>query len=159
MRGSLLEAITGAIVLGAAAFLLVFAYQNGRRSSGDVLFYKVHFECVDGLSVGSDVKVSGVKIGTVHSLELNPQTYLAEVTLRVSKDVSLPKDTSAEIVSISLVGDKYLSLVPGSSEETLSNGEEVMHTQSSISLERLIGQILYEKVPLVEDKAQTAKAN
>ncbi|EKE08872.1 MAG: Acetyl-CoA carboxylase subunit A [uncultured bacterium] len=92
---------------------------------------------------GSDVRLSGVKVGTIKDLHLDPESYLAVVYLTLEPQVVLPKDSSAEIVSEGLLGGKYLALVPGGDEETIGPGGEIVYTQSAVSLEALIGKFIF----------------
>ncbi len=147
MRGAhshILETILGAVVLALASLFLVFAYTNSQlvqQAGGYPLIAK--FDRIDGLKVGSDVRLGGVIVGKVTSQSVNPETFLAEVTFQVSDALKLPMDTSAEVVSDGLLGDKYVSLVPGGDEETLEPGAEVEHTQSAVNLETLIGKAVF----------------
>jgi phospholipid/cholesterol/gamma-HCH transport system substrate-binding protein len=125
----------GAVILVVAIFFLVFAY----NSSG----MEKSFDRVDGILVGSDVRMSGVKVGIVTSLFIDPKTYLANMSFSVDDNISLPSDTSIEIVSSGLLGDKYLAVVPGGDESLLKDGDKIVHTQSSVSLEAMIGQVLF----------------
>lgn len=139
-----LETVLGAVVLIIAALFLVFAYTNSQLSQqagGYPLIAK--FDRIDGLKVGSDVRLGGVLVGKVTAQSVNPKTFLAEVTFQVSDALKIPFDTSAEVVSDGLLGDKYISLVPGGDEETLKPGAEVEHTQSSVNLETLISKAVF----------------
>ncbi len=98
------------------------------------------FDRVDGVNAGADVRMSGIKIGTVTQLELDPQTFLARATLNIDSAVELPSDSSAEITTEGLLGGKYMAIVPGGAEDTIPNGGRIQFTQSSISLEGLIGR-------------------
>ena len=106
---NLVETLMGAVVLAVAAVFLVFAYsKSGARSvAGYELTGK--FNRVDGLTEGSDVRLSGIKIGTVTRQVLDPKTYLAVVTMSIKPEIKLPKDSSAQVSSDGLLGDKYLS--------------------------------------------------
>jgi phospholipid/cholesterol/gamma-HCH transport system substrate-binding protein len=143
MRGNVIEAVMGAVVLVVAAVFLLFAYNTSqvRAISG----YEVwaNFERVDGIREGSDVRISGIKVGSVVSEMLDPKTFLANVRVSVDPSVKLPDDTVAEIVSSGLLGDKYLSLVPGGSDKTIEPGGQIRYTQSSVSLEHMIGQMIF----------------
>jgi phospholipid/cholesterol/gamma-HCH transport system substrate-binding protein len=100
------------------------------------------FERVDGLRDGSDVKVSGIKFGSVASEALEPKTYLAVVTLSIDPTIKLPVDTVARITSSALLGDdKYLELVPGGADEMIPSGGRIKYTQPAISLEAFIQHI------------------
>lgn len=144
MNRNLLEVIIGAGVLLIAAFFLYFAYSHSSvktNSNGYVL--KAKFDRVDGLLVGSDVRLSGVKVGTVVSLTLDAETYLALVTFSVDKTLKLPLDSSAEIQTVGLLGDTYLSLVPGGEDQFLNPEDEVINTQSAVNLTDLIGKAIF----------------
>ena len=143
MNRNIIETIMGAVVLAVASFFIVFAYKSSGMEKREGTTFKADFDRIDGLVVGTDVRMSGVKIGTVLSLTINPKTYLAQATFIVDRNIPLPKDSSAEIVSSGLLGDKYLALVPGGDDENLKEGDQIMHTQSSISLESMIGQLLF----------------
>jgi phospholipid/cholesterol/gamma-HCH transport system substrate-binding protein len=140
MKGNLFEALIGAVVLAVAAFFLVFAFST--TDVGAVNGYQVTatFDRVDGVNAGADVRMSGIKIGTVTSLELDPQTFLARATLTIDGAVELPSDSSAEITTEGLLGGKYMAIVPGGAEDVLEDGGRIQFTQSSLSLEGLIGR-------------------
>ena len=143
MRRNLIETVLGGVVLLVAGLFLVFAYSNAslRTVSGYELTAK--FDRVDGLNQGGDVKVSGIKVGTITSQNIDPQSYLAVVRFTVDPRIKLPVDSAAEVVSEGLLGSKYLSLVPGADSKTLQPGQEIRFTQSPINLESLIGQFMF----------------
>ncbi|MBM3502734.1 MAG: outer membrane lipid asymmetry maintenance protein MlaD [Alphaproteobacteria bacterium] len=143
MKGNVFEAVVGAIVLIVAAAFLYFAFSTAEV--GAVRGYELlaRFDRVDGLNVGSDVRVAGVKVGTVTEQRLDPKSFLAEVRFTIDSRYQLPKDTSAQIVSESLLGGKYLALVPGGDTDTLKSGGVIQFTQSAINLEGLIGQYIF----------------
>jgi phospholipid/cholesterol/gamma-HCH transport system substrate-binding protein len=143
MRRNLIETVLGGVVLLVAALFLVFAYSNAslRTVSGYDLVAK--FDRVDGLNQGSDVRVSGIKVGTIVSQDIDPQTFLAVVHFTVDPRIKLPVDSAAEVVSESLLGSKYLSLVPGADSKMLQPGQEIRFTQSPINLESLVGQFIF----------------
>ena len=143
MRGNVIEAVMGAVVLVVAAVFLFFAYNTSRVSAASGYELFANFERVDGIREGSDVRISGIKVGSIVSEGLDPKTFLANVRLSIDPSVKLPDDTVAEIVSAGLLGDKYLSLVPGGSEKTIPPGGEIRYTQSSVSLEHMIGQMIF----------------
>jgi len=143
MRRNVIETVLGAVVLLVAALFVIFAYSNAslRTVSGYSLVAK--FDRVDGLNTGSDVKMSGIKVGTITGQDIDPQSYLAVVHLSVDPRIKLPADSAAEVVSDGLLGGKYLSLVPGADSKLLEAGGEIKFTQSPINLESLIGQLLF----------------
>lgn len=154
IRHNIIEAIIGAVVLVIAGFFLVFAYTSGQ--GGVIRGYplEARFDRIDGLTVGGDVKIGGVKIGNVQSVSIDPETYLAKVTLSIRDDVKIPMDTVAEIISESLMGGKYIALVPGGSETYLGAGQNISHTQSSVSLEALIGKYLFSNADKGSDTSK-----
>ena len=145
MRGNVVEALLGAVVLVVAAGFLVFAYSSTEVGSVEGYEVSAKFDRVDGLVVGSDVRLGGIKIGTIVGQTLEPDTYLAIVRMSIDPDIRLPTDSSAEIVSDGLLGGRYLSLVPGGAEEMLATGDEIRFTQSPVSLENLIGRLIFSQ--------------
>src|SRR5262245_58397096 len=102
MRGNVIETVMGAVVLIAAALFLVFAYQTSQLRSVPGYAVTASFSRVDGIRQGSDVRASGIKIGSVVSAELDPKTFLAEVRMTIDPSIQLPEDTVAEIISAGL---------------------------------------------------------
>ncbi len=143
MKTNLLEVVMGAAVLGVCAVFVVFAYSTSHWKSVQGYEVIAKFDRIDGLRKGSDVRLSGVKVGTIKTINLDPETYLAVVHIDLSPDVELPSDSAAEIASESLLGGKFLALVPGGEEALIPVGGEIMHTQSAVSLESLIGQFIF----------------
>src|SRR4051794_361800 len=129
-RRSIAEILTGAIVLLVAAGFLAYAVANSGRSSVSGYKLVAKFEHIDGLGVGADVRLAGVKVGSVNEERIDPQSFQAVVTLTVRNDVKLPKDSAAIITSESLLGGKYLSLQPGGEEALLQPGQTITITQS-----------------------------
>lgn len=142
MRHNLLEALMGAIVLVIAAIFLAFAYTSSETRVSKGYMLKAYFEKIDGLNMGSDVKLNGVKVGNVTKVEVVPQSYQIAVAFSVKSDIKIPEDSSAEIVSEGFLGGKYVSLVPGGSSEYLSEGDSLAHTQSSVNFERLLSKFV-----------------
>ena len=143
MRGNVIETVMGAVVLAVAALFLVFAYKTSQLREVPGYAVTADFARVDGIRQGSDVRISGIKIGSVVAEELDPKTFLAVVRMSIDPSVALPDDTVAEIISAGLLGDKYMSLVPGGSDKTIPPGGKIKYTQSSVSLENLIGQMIF----------------
>lgn len=143
MQKSVVETFLGAIVLIITAALLIYSYigyQNQKVEGYELL---ARFDRVDGLVEGSDVTIGGIKVGNLSKLSLLPNTYEAKGILTIDKDVKIPRDSIASVVSSSLLGGKYLSLSPGVEDEFLTPGDEISHTQSSLILESLIGQLIF----------------
>ncbi|HZT87712.1 MAG TPA: outer membrane lipid asymmetry maintenance protein MlaD [Stellaceae bacterium] len=145
MRGNVIETVMGAVVLIVAAVFLWFAYNSSQVREVSGYDVNATFDRVDGIRDGSDVRISGIKVGSVVSERLDPKTFRATVRMSIDPSIQLPDDTSAEIVSAGLLGDKYMALVPGGSDKNIPPGGEIKVTQSSISLENLIGQMIFSK--------------
>jgi phospholipid/cholesterol/gamma-HCH transport system substrate-binding protein len=155
-RRGIAEVVTGAVVLVLAAGFLVFAVAHSGRSAVGAS-YKLHaqFDHIDGLNQGADVRIAGVKVGNVLDMTVDPKTFLAVVTLSVNDNIHLPKDTSAEITSESLLGGKFLNLTPGGTADDLKPGDAITITQSSISLEQLLGKFIFSAASLTEKNKAT----
>ena len=144
MGNNIVETIIGAVVLAFAAIFLVFAYRTADLgASSDGLNLVAKFDQVDGLQVGSDVRMSGIKVGTVTSQTLDVQSYRAVIGISIDNEIQLPEDSAAKIASESLLGGSYLDLEPGGAEDLLEEGDEITFTQSSVSLMDLIGQAIF----------------
>ncbi len=129
------ETILGAIVAFVAVGFLVFALtQGGQASTGGGYTLSARFNRVDGISVGSDVRLSGVKVGAVSGVALDPQTYQARVTVSVDPKVKVPEDSVAKIASDGLLGGAFVAIEPGGAEATLAPGQEIAQTQGSLDL-------------------------
>jgi phospholipid/cholesterol/gamma-HCH transport system substrate-binding protein len=144
MKRNVLETLIGALVLIVAGGFIFFAYSNaGPRMNAHSYTISAQFERIDGLSIGSDVRVGGVKVGAVTTQTLDPKSYLAHVGMRINETVKLPKDSSAQIVSDGLLGSKYVAIIPGADNEMLAENEEIKFTQSSVNLETMIGKLMF----------------
>lgn len=143
MKRSVIETVLGAMVLVAALFFLIFSYGSSNVQSIDGYNITANFSGIGGLAVGDDVRVSGVKVGTVKAVDLDPATYLARVSMSIDPDVELPRDTAALISSESLLGGKYMALEPGAADDMLGNGGVIQYTQAPQNLEQLLGQFIF----------------
>jgi len=143
------EVLSGAVVLLVAAGFLGYAVVHSGRSAVSGYTLNAKFDNVAGLPVGSDVRMAGVRVGSIVAEQIDPQTYLAVVTLSVRSGLELPKDTSAVVTSDGLLGGKYLSLSPGGDSVMLQPGQTIAITQSSVSLEELLGKFIFSVTDLV----------
>ena len=143
MQNSIVETLIGAAVIAVAAFFFMFAYSS--TGSAPVSGYDVmaKFNRADGVNIGTDVRLSGIKIGTVASMNLDPQTYSAVVTLALDNSVKLPDDSSARITSEGLLGNQYISIEPGGSMDYIKPGGEIENTQGSVDLMGLLGKAVF----------------
>ena len=145
MRKNLIETVMGAVVLIVAGFFIFFAYSKAEISTVDGYEIKAKFDRIDGVRAGSDVRMSGIKIGTVTSSVLDPKTYFALVKMNIRTDVKVPEDTSIAVSSDGLLGDKFLALSPGGSDDMLPPGGEIVTTQGSVDLMGLVGQMIFSQ--------------
>ena len=137
------ETGVGALVLAAAAGFLIYALGNatkGSDSSGYELIGR--FGDVGALASGADVRVSGVKVGAVSKIELDPKAYMAKVHIVINRDVKLPTDSTAKITSSGLLGGQLVAIAPGGSLEDMKPGSEFQNTQGAVDLFGLIGQFV-----------------
>ena len=98
---------------------------------------------IGGLNVGSDVRINGIKVGTVIAQNLDPEDYVADVKLSISSNIQLPKDSVVSVVSDGLVGNKFIKIEPGKSKEFLQNGDTVANTKDFKTLEDMVGEIIF----------------
>lgn len=145
MRRNMIETVMGGVVLLVAVAFVVFAFRSSNLGSGAGDGYEVlvSFDDASGLSSGTDVRMAGVKIGTVTAQRLNPDTYFAEVTLGISETVRLPTDTSARIIPDGLLGGNYVALEPGGAEDYIADGGQIQYAQGSINVVDLLGRFIF----------------
>ncbi len=137
------EIIVGTFVLLSALFFLFNSVKGSKSKSFDSYGLIAKFDNIDGIAVGSDVKISGVKVGTVEGQFLDEKTYRATLKILLNSSVKLPLDSSAKIASEGLLGSKFLSIEIGSDEEMLKQGDEIKFTQSSVNFEDLLGKFIF----------------
>ena len=154
MNKNMIETLTGAFVLITAAWFLMFFMKNntGISVTQDQYNLIAKFEHADGISIGTPVRIGGVKVGVVTDETLDPRTYFAVITASIDKHIKIPMDSIAKVASEGLIGGKYLSLVPGADDVMLDAGGEIRYTQSSVSLETLIGKMIFSSESKEEDK-------
>ncbi len=143
MQSNLVETLIGAIVVVIAGVFLFYGYSSSGMRSTAGYHVKAEFDRVDGLANGSDVRLSGIKIGTVVGQKIDPSNYQAIVMLSLAPDVKIPDDSSAKITSEGLLGSNYISVTPGGSPDYLKDGSEIQFTQGSVDLMGLISQAIF----------------
>ncbi len=143
MNNTTFDTILGAIVILIAVGF--FGYTYVATDSGPTRGYELtaKFNRIDGVTTGTDVRLSGIKIGTVAAEELDPVTYMAVVRMTIQQGIELPDDSSVKIASEGLLGGNYLSIEPGGSIDMLEDGDEILFTQGSVDLMGLIGQAIF----------------
>jgi phospholipid/cholesterol/gamma-HCH transport system substrate-binding protein len=152
MQRNIVETILGAVVLLVAAAFLFFFYRSTDIAPATGYEIQARFDAIDGLEAGSPVRISGVKVGQILGFELDPESFRAIVHMTIDNSVKLPTDTSAAITSAGLLDGKYLSLQPGNEEEFLKSRDEITLTQSSVSLEQLLGRFIFSMSNKDSDK-------
>ena len=143
MKRNVIEAVLGGVVLVVAVIFLAFAYSVATVKSTGGYPISATFEKVGGLERGSDVRISGISVGTVTGQELDQKSFQAKVTLSIAQNVALPTDTEAAIVGDGLLGGKYVNLTPGRASDKIQPGGTLTHTHDYQSLEDLVGQIIF----------------
>ena len=147
MRNHWLDFFVGVFIIAALGALMLLAFKvSGLSDMGGHNYYVVRadFDNIGGLKVRAPVAISGVKVGHVSAISLDPQTYRAEVILDISKKFSdIPIDTSASIFTQGLLGSNYVSLSPGFETQMLKSGGRIETTHSALILENLVGQLMF----------------
>jgi len=143
MGRNAVETVMGAAVLLVAGVFVYFAYNTAQIKSVTGYELSARFFKIGGLGKGSDVRISGIKIGTVLENRLDPVTFDAVVVMSIRADVKLPTDTVASIASSGMLGDKYIQLVPGTQTATLDAGATLTKTKDYRSLEDQVGEIIF----------------
>ena len=133
------EILAGAAVLAAALGFLVYATGGqGLTAAAGTYPLKASFRSVDGITPGSDVRLAGVKVGSITALTLNPETFFADASIVIDSKIQLPTDTAILISSEGLLGGNFVELVPGGALDILAPGDEIEDTQGSVSLISLL---------------------
>lgn len=143
MKRSLVETFLGGLVVVVAVGFLVFALQATEVGTVNGYGLKARFLKVGGLEVGSDVRISGVKVGTVTDRRLDTGSFEAVVLFTVRSDLRLPVDTQAAVTSEGLLGNKYLRLIPGTAKDMLAQGSELAQTRDYRTLEDTVSEIIF----------------
>ncbi|CAO5682912.1 MAG: hypothetical protein HEEMFOPI_00809 [Holosporales bacterium] len=165
MKHNFFETILGAFVLAITGFFFYIAYTSSITNVQSGYDLRAKFDKIDGVSMGNDVRLGGVKVGTVSKIDIDLKSYQAMITMTLRPDLFIPEDSSAEIMSDSLLGGKYVNLTPGGSSNMLKNDEFIDQTQSSVSLEQLLGKFLFSSSSGQKtdhdqtDKAENTKAS
>ena len=139
-QNNVAETLIGAVVIAVAVGFLAFAYL--RTGSGSLSGYEINARLpkADGLSVGTDVRLAGIKIGTVTDLTLDPKTYLVTVHMSIRDDIKLPVDSSVLVTQAGFLGGQYLSITPGGDDKMMSAGSFFENAQGSIDVMGLVNR-------------------
>lgn len=137
------ETIMGIVVIMVAAFFLYFAYNVSDLQVVKGYNVTAKFLKVGGLNVGSDVRINGIKVGTVTGQQLDSEDYTADVKMSLAPNIKLPVDSTAIIVSDGLVGDKFIKIEPGKDTVFLKDGDVIKNTKDFKTLEDMVGEIIF----------------
>jgi phospholipid/cholesterol/gamma-HCH transport system substrate-binding protein len=139
-QNNIAETIIGALVIAVAVGFLAFIAT--RTGSGSLSGYELNARLpkVDGLGIGTDVRLSGIKIGTVTDLALDPKTYLVTVHMNIRDDIKIPADSSVLVTSAGFLGSQYLSITPGGDDKMMAAGGFFESVQGSIDMMNLVGR-------------------
>jgi phospholipid/cholesterol/gamma-HCH transport system substrate-binding protein len=143
-----IEIGTGLAVIAAATAFLVFALRTtGDSGLGSGKGYKVtaEFDNIEGINVGTDIRLAGIKVGSVIGQTLNPENYQARVEMSIDQTIALSDDTTAKITSEGLLGSKFIALEPGGSEDKIADGGLISYTQGAVDIWSLISQAMFER--------------
>ena len=142
-RRSAAELLAGGIVILIALGFLAYALVNSGRAQVGGMTLTANFDNIGALSPGSDVRIAGVKVGSVVAEGIDPKTYQAKLTFTVASNIALPTDSSAVVSTGGLLGGGFLTLSPGGAETMLRNGQAITITQSAVNLEDLLGKFIF----------------
>ena len=139
-QNNVAETLIGAMVIAVAVGFLAFAYL--RTGSGSLSGYEINARLpkADGLSVGTDVRLAGIKIGTVTDLTLDPKTFLVTVHMSIRDDIKLPVDSSVLVTQAGFLGGQYLSITPGGDDKMMAAGSFFENAQGSIDVMGLVNR-------------------
>ena len=143
MQRNTLETVMGAIVLLAAAGFVTLAYEAADIKGDGGYEIIAEFGSTGGLSVGDDVRISGIKVGRITEQSLDPITYSARIAMAIAPDIEIPADSSARITAASLLGGNYLELMPGAEDEMLVAGAVIYDTRDPVSISDLLGKMVF----------------
>lgn len=140
MKINFFDAFLGLLVLLVSGLFLFYIYFtiDTKLFKNDKFELHARFDNIDGIVAGSKVKLSGVNIGTVKSISLEPENFYAFITMNFDKEYNFPDDTEASVQLEGLLGGSYISILPGGSDVILLKNQEILYTQGSTSLLNLM---------------------
>ena len=137
------ETIMGLVVLAVATMFMMFAYQVSDLQVVKGYEINARFLKVGGLNTGADVRINGIKVGTVLAQKINPEDYMVDVKMSLMPDIVLPADSTITIAGDGLMGDTCVNIEPGTSAEKLRPGSTATNTKDAKSLEDMVGEIIF----------------
>ena len=159
MKSNIVETIIGAGVIVIAVVFFTYLYKAADVQAGTGGYRVIaSFDSIDGVSVGSDVRVAGIKVGSVVEQRLDTDIYEAAVVFAIKPGVKLPTDSSAKVTSEGLLGDRYVAIEPGGDDTMLSEGGIIQYTQGPIDLMSIIGEFVLGGKDKKEEEDKSEKA-
>jgi phospholipid/cholesterol/gamma-HCH transport system substrate-binding protein len=155
----MVETLIGGLVVAIAIGFLVFAYSTTSIGGTSGYSLEARFSSADGVTAGTDVRLHGIKVGTVSAVDLDPKTYLAIVHLSLRGDIPIPDDSAIKVTSSGLLGNSYLSIQPGGSPKNLASGGQIANTQGSVDIMGLIGRAIYGNTSSASPSSSSAPAS
>lgn len=143
MGRSFVETIMGAVVLAVAGIFLAFAMSQSDLGTVKGYTLSASFANIGGLSNGSDVRINGIKVGTVTGLTIDQTSFAAQIKMSIDPKIQLPKDTAASIASDGLLGSKFLKLEPGRAAEKIPADGTVDTTKNYETIEDQVSRIMF----------------
>lgn len=143
MKKRFLEASLGAVVLVMAVVFIIFAYSSANVQMTDGYPLTAEFNRIDGINRGADVRMGGVKIGTVTDVKINNSNYRIVLTMNVHKDTPVPENSAARILAEGLMGSAYVDIQPGGATTLLKAKDQILYTQEAINLVDLLGRFIF----------------
>jgi len=145
MNRNIAETLIGAMVLVVAIGFISFAYSKSDIQTVEGYVVVAKFTGVGALTEGADVRISGIKMGSVLKQTIDIESYMAEVTMSIEERIELPLDTTAEISTEGLLGGAYVSLDPGGEDQMIADGGEITYTQGAANIVRLMTQLVFSQ--------------
>src|SRR6185312_9916951 len=145
MNNTSVEAAIGALVIVVAAAFFIFAYATsgqGGVSGGYTL--SAEFDNIAGVNTGTDVRLAGIKVGTVTGQSLNSENYQARITMAIDRAVKLTDDSTAKVTSEGLLGSNFIALEPGGSDTVLADGGQITNTQGAVDIWSLVSEAMFQ---------------
>ena len=143
MRRNLIETGMGIVVLIVATVFLVLAYNSTDFHKDTGYLISAEFNKIGKIKIGSDVRVSGVPVGKVVALFLDPKSFMAQITLDIDVKYIFPVDTVAVIESEGLLGGNFVALIPGGDEDDLTSGDILEFTQDAVDISQMLGKFMF----------------
>jgi phospholipid/cholesterol/gamma-HCH transport system substrate-binding protein len=135
--------LIGTIVLFVAIGFFSYSFKSSKISTNSGYNIIAKFDNADGITIGSDIKIAGIKVGSIIEQNLDEKTSKANLKMNIANNIKIPADSSAKIASEGLLGAKYISISIGGDEEILKNDQEIYFTQSSVNFEDLLGKFIF----------------